>query len=252
MRVLNPFGCTLHSIGHLHTFLRQCRIYTRVPVTYAWDSFGVDVRVVLIAVAVVSQHTGFGRRTVEAGIVGIYALMRCIVAFEGKHHIFLHTRPVRYIMVHECAVVGQDLVVGLRVLPDGCELQVVVRLAAVTPEHRVVYQSAVTDIYATRTSVTTTVVHHIRSYTVVCQHRAVVERTALVQIDTATLGVRGVVADHTCGTERREVTDLVLVHRFAVVARAYTFTPRVLSRYVTDSQTCTDSRTRLRQIRVLD
>jgi hypothetical protein len=123
-----------------------------------------------------------------------------IALVQGEDHLFLHTGPVRDVMVHESSMVNKYLVASrICHLTYGSELDIVVCRASVTPENGVINHTAIADVYTSGTSVSATVVGHVGTYTVIGGYRRVVNRTSLYEVNTSGFGGRGVVIDNTSG-----------------------------------------------------
>ena len=103
-------------------------------------------------------------------------------------------------MVDADDIVGRDVASLV-----GCELHVVVDGRAVAPGHRVVDGTRGAHVDTARTSVTLAVVDDVGTRTLVVDDGTVVERAALIEVDTAGLGIASVVADDGGGAEGVEL-----------------------------------------------
>ena len=126
------------------------------------------------------------------------------------NRLLAHTRPVRDIVIHERRVIDEGLISGdTGLLPHGGKLDIVVDVAAVTPDDGVEDLTAVTDIDTARTTVTATVIGHVRPHTVIRRYRTVVHRSAFRQVDTGAFGVGRIIIDYASRCVRGIIADSV-------------------------------------------
>ena len=180
------------------------------------------------------------RRIEETRVVRCRTLHRHVTLVKRVNRLFGHTRPVGYIVVHEGRVVREYLKARSGrtcLLTNRSKLNIVIRIAAVTPEDGVEDHTAVTHVDTTRTTMTTTIVGHVRTGAVITAHRSMVHRSAFGEIDTSTFGIRRIIIDYARGRVRRVMTGDRI--RSAKYRHFHTLRPWVFIVDMADHQTTT-------------
>ena len=215
MRMDEPCRRIYHRRRPLNTLLVQIGVGSQVP----------DTRTGILHRIEVFEHTGavdtcrgvnripfqrHYRRREEAGEVIRTAFRRHVTLIQRINRLLAHTRPVRDIVIHERRVIDEGLIArDTGLLAHGGKLNIVVDRAAVTPENGVEDLTAVAHIDTARTSVTTTVISHIRTHTVIRRDGTVVHRSAFRQVDTGAFGVGRIIIDYASRCERGIIANII-------------------------------------------
>ena len=146
---------------------------------------------------------------------------------QCKYHFLPDICPVGYIVIHEGAMVREDLIFGFDSLTDRGKLDITIRFTFITPENGVENHTAVADVDTTRSTVAASVINDVRTDTVISRNGSMVDCTTFGEIDTTTFCGSCIIIDNASRGEWR------------IIAIG---TQRIFSGHMTYSQTTTATR----------
>jgi len=140
-------------------------------------------------------------RIEETAVVAGMSFEGEVLFLEGEDGLFGDSCPVGDVMIHEGGVIDEDLESGYACfLSHGSELDVIIGIAAVTPDDGVEYHSAVTHIDAACTSMPPAVVGDVRAGAAVGRNGTMVDGTTFGEVYTSSFGIGGVVINDAGGS----------------------------------------------------